>query len=86
MQKYSGDCIIKSYQTDKNSFIKLSSLFHILEDFANNGADFLDVGKDFMDREHKTWYATQYHIKLYKNIKYQDKLKIFTCHAHICML
>ena len=78
MQKYSGDCIIKSYQTDKNSFIKLSSLFHILEDFANNGADFLDVGKDFMDREHKTWYATQYHIKLYKDIKYQDKLKIFT--------
>lgn len=78
MKKYCQKHIISSYECDKNNNLRIISVFHLLQDMADNHAEKLNIGYTFCKSNNTAWIGRSYHIKINKLPKFTDTIILET--------
>ena len=78
MEKIERDFHIRSYECDKDGYLRLVSLMNLLQEAADLSASSLGFGFDFCIQTGVAWVGTNYHIKINRMPKVHDKMKIQT--------
>ena len=78
MEKLVKEHVITNYECDRNGYLKIIGIFHLLQDMADSHAEKLNVGYTFY-KEHKlAWVGRAYHIKIFSLPKIFDKVSLET--------
>lgn len=78
MQKFEKEYQIRSYECDKNGFLRIVALMNVLQDMADTHASKLGLGMDFCLKNNFAWFGANYHIKIYRLPKVHETIKIQT--------
>lgn len=78
MEKLIKEHTISNYECDRNEYIKIISIFHLLQDMADAHAEKLNVGYTFYKQNHLAWVGRAYHIKIYSLPKIFNKITLET--------
>lgn len=70
--------IIRTYEVDRNSNLRIITLFNIFQDMADEHAEKLGVGLTFCMHTGLAWVGSRYHIKVNRLPKMHEKIKIRT--------
>lgn len=76
--KHEKEYIIRSYEADKNSNLRLVTLFNMFQDMADEHAEKLGLGLSFCITRDIAWVGSNYHIKIDRMPKLHEKIKIIT--------
>lgn len=76
--KHEKEYIIRTYEGDKNSNLRLVALFNIFQDIADEHAEELGFGLTFCLNRKFAWVGSRYHIKINRFPKIHEKIKITT--------
>lgn len=74
IQKAVKDYVIRSYECDKNGFLRLVTLMNIFQDIADSHASELGVGMDYCQKNGFAWVGANYHIKISSYPKFHQKI------------
>ncbi|WP_432662918.1 thioesterase [Wukongibacter baidiensis] len=69
---------IRTYDTDFNNKVKLSSIFNFMQEVATNHADSLSIGLDELSKEGLFWVLSRVKIEMIEFPKLGDKIKVET--------
>ncbi len=78
MEKFEKEFQIRSYECDKDGFLRIVTLMNILQDAADLSATLLGFGFDFCIQSGLAWVGTNYHIKIKRLPKVHEKIKVQT--------
>ena len=78
MKKYEKIYQIKSYETDKNGFLRVPTLLNIFQDAADGSACELGLGMEFCLFKGLAWVGSNYHIKINRLPKIHENIKVQT--------
>lgn len=78
MKKYEKIYQIKSYEADKNGFLRIPTLLNIFQDAADGSACELGLGMEFCLARGLAWVGANYHIKINRLPKIHENIKIQT--------
>lgn len=78
MEKFEKNFQVRSYECDKNGFLRVVTLMNILQDAADSSATSLGFGFDFCINSGLAWVGTNYHIKINRMPKVHEIIKIQT--------
>ncbi len=78
MQKFEKEFQIRSYECDKDGFLRVVTLMNLLQDAADLSATSLGFGFDFCIQNKLAWMGTNYHLMVNRLPKVHDKIKITT--------
>ena len=78
MQKYALEHKIYSYECDKDSKLRLLTLFNLLQHMADSQADLLGVGYKYCSNQNITWVGINYALHINKRPAWNDVVKIET--------
>ncbi len=78
MNKFAKEFQIRSYECDKNGFLRVVTLMNILQDAADLSATSLGFGFDFCIQSGLAWVGTNYHILINRLPKVHEKIVVYT--------
>lgn len=74
--KYEKEYTISTYECDKNSNLRLITLFNILQDMADGHAEKLNLGLSWCLENAMAWVGSNYHVKIERMPKMHEKIKV----------
>ena len=78
MKKFETEFRVRSYECDKDGFLRIITLMNILQEAADLSATFLGFGFDFCIQTGVAWVGVNYHIQINRMPKVHEKLRIQT--------
>lgn len=78
MEKFEKEFQIRSYECDKNGYLRILTLMNILQDAADLSASSLGFGFDFCLNSGLAWVGTNYHLQISRLPVVHEKIKIQT--------
>src|SRR4030042_2091989 len=69
---------VRTYETDFNNNVKISSLFDYMQEAAANHAGSLDYGYKVLSKKNQAWILSRAVIELYGNAGFTDELTVET--------
>jgi acyl-ACP thioesterase len=78
MQKFEKTYLIRSYETDRDGFLRIVTLWNILQDMADTHAENLGFGLSFCLKNNLTWFGTNYHVKINRLPKLHEEIIVRT--------
>ena len=78
MEKYVKEYNIRTYECDKNSYLRIVTLFNILQDMADSHASDLGLGMEYCLSKGFAWVGANYHVKINRMPKIHEDIKIIT--------
>lgn len=78
MEKYVKEYNLRTYECDKNGYLRIVTLFNILQDMADSHAADLGLGMEFCLSNGLAWVGANYHIKINRMPKIHEQIKIVT--------
>lgn len=78
MEKFEKEFQIRSYECDKDGFLRIITLMNILQDAADSNATKLGFGFDFCLETGVAWVGTNYHIVINRLPRVHEKICIET--------
>ncbi len=69
---------VRTYETDFNNNVKISSLFDYMQEAAANHAESLDYGYNFLSKNNQGWVLSRAIIELYGTAGFTDELTVET--------
>lgn len=78
MEKYVKEYNLRTYECDKNGYLRIVTLFNILQDMADSHASNLGLGMEFCLSNGLAWVGANYHIKIKRMPKIHENIKIVT--------
>lgn len=76
MQKFSREYLIRSYECDKDSNLRIVTLMNIFQDAADSNAKELGVGFDFCIENGLAWVGSNYRIIIDRLPKMHEKILV----------
>lgn len=78
MDKYIKEYNLCTYECDKNGYLRIVTLFNILQDMADSHASDLGLGMEFCISKGFAWVGANYHLKINRLPKTHENIKIIT--------
>lgn len=78
VQKYQKEYVVKSYEVDCHSFLRILSLMNFLQDIATENAEFLGLGLDACREHGVAWVGSNYLIRITRLPKLHENIRIIT--------
>jgi medium-chain acyl-[acyl-carrier-protein] hydrolase len=78
MEKYIKEYNIRTYECDKNGYLRIVTLFNILQDIADSHATDLGLGMEYCLSKGFAWVGANYHIKINRMPQTHEDIKIIT--------
>ena len=78
MEKYVKEYNLRTYECDKNGYLRIVTLFNILQDMADSHATDLGLGMEFCLSKGFAWVGANYHIKINRMPQTHENIKIIT--------
>lgn len=78
MEKYVKEYNLRTYECDKNGYLRIVTLFNILQDMADSHASDLGLGMEYCLSKGFAWVGANYHIKINRLPKIHEDIKIIT--------
>lgn len=78
MEKYTKSYNLRTYECDKNGYLRFVTLFNILQDMADSHATDLGLGMEYCLSKGFAWVGANYHIKIERMPKLHENIKIIT--------
>ena len=78
MDKYIKQYTLRTYECDKNGYLRIVTLFNILQDMADSHAADLGLGMEFCLSNGLAWVGANYHIKISRMPKIHEDITIVT--------
>lgn len=78
MEKYTKMYTLRTYECDRNGYLRIVSLFNLLQDMADSHAADLGLGMEFCLSNGLAWVGANYHVKISRMPKIHEKIKIVT--------
>ena len=78
MEKYVKEYNLRTYECDKNGYLRVVTLFNILQDIADDHATDLGLGMEYCLSKNLAWVGANYHIKINRMPKTHEYIKIIT--------
>lgn len=78
MQKFEKTYLIRSYETDRDGFLRIITLWNILQDMADTHAEQLGFGLSFCLKNNLTWFGTNYHVQINRLPKLHEEITVRT--------
>ena len=78
MEKYVKEYNLRTYECDKNGYLRIVSLFNLLQDMADSHATDLGLGMEFCLSKGLAWVGANYHVKINRMPKIHENIKIIT--------
>ena len=75
MEKYVKEYNLRTYECDKNGYLRIVSLFNLLQDMADSHAADLGLGMEFCLSNGLAWVGANYHIKINRMPKIHENIK-----------
>ncbi|WP_294187026.1 acyl-ACP thioesterase domain-containing protein [uncultured Clostridium sp.] len=75
---YEKEYELHYYDVDKNLEGNMSTIINILSDIGTRQSEELGSGMKELMKENMTWVFYNYHVKIFRNPKYGEKLKVKT--------
>lgn len=75
---YEKEYTIRTYEVNKNSNLRIITLFNIFQDMADEHAESLGVGLSFCIKTGLAWVGSRYHVKIKRLPKFYEKIKVKT--------
>ena len=76
--KHSKKYLIRTYECDKNSNLRLVTLMNIFQDIADEHASILGLGLEFCLQHGMAWVGSNYHLKVFRMPKLHEEITITT--------
>lgn len=76
--KYEKEYVIRTYECDKNSDLRLLTLMNIFQDSADGHAADMELGLEFCLAHGLAWVGSNYHIMINRLPKMHEKIKVIT--------
>ena len=76
MEKYVKEYNLRTYECDKNGYLRIVTLFNILQDMADSHASDLGLGMEYCLSKGFAWVGANYHIKINRLPKIHEDIKI----------
>ncbi len=78
MKTYQKAYKIASFECDKNTFLRIRTLFNLFQDLADNHAEEMGLGYRFCAPRHIGWIGGAYHVQILKWPKWNDCITVQT--------
>ena len=78
MERYTKIYNLRTYECDKNGYLRIVSLFNLLQDMADSHATDLGLGMEFCLSKGLAWVGVNYHVKINRMPKIHENIKIIT--------
>ena len=78
MEKYVKEYNLRTYECDKNSNLRIVTLFNIFQDMADSHATDLGLGMEYCLSKGFAWIGANYHMKINRMPKTHENIKIVT--------
>ena len=78
MEKYVKDYNLRTYECDKNGYLRIVTLLNILQDMADSHAANLGLGMEFCLSNGLAWVGANYHIKISRMPKIHEDIRLVT--------
>lgn len=78
MEKYTKEYNLRTYECDKFGYLRIVTLFNILQDIADTHASDLGLGMEYCLSKGLAWVGANYHIKINRMPKIHENIKIIT--------
>ena len=78
MEKYSKNYMVRSYEVDKDGYLRLLNIFNIFQDISDLHAQKIGVGYDFCEENHLAWVGANYRVKINHLPKWRDEITLQT--------
>lgn len=76
--KYEKEYVIRSYECNKNSVLRIVTLLNIFQDIADEHASKMELGLEYCLSRGLAWVGSNYHIKINRLPKIHEQIKIIT--------
>ena len=76
--KYTKNYLIRTYECDKNSTLRLVTLMNIFQDMADSQAVLLGLGLEFCLEHGMAWVGSNYHLQIFRMPKLHEEITITT--------
>ena len=76
MEKFVKEYNLRTYECDKNGYIRIVTLFNILQDMADSHASDLGLGMEYCLSKGFAWVGANYHVKINRMPKTHEYIKI----------
>ena len=78
MEKFIKEYNLRTYECDKSGYLRVVTLFNILQDIADSHASDLGLGMEFCLANGLAWVGANYHVKINRMPKLHEQIKIVT--------
>ena len=78
MEKFVKQYDVRSYECDKDSRLRLLTIFNLMQDMADTHADLMGVGYDACFQKGIGWVGGNYHLRIHKLPKWREKIILKT--------
>lgn len=78
MEKYVKEYNLRTYECDKNGYLRIVTLFNILQDIADSHATDLGLGMEYCLEKGFAWVGANYHVKINRMPKTHEYIKILS--------
>lgn len=78
MEKYVKEYNLRTYECDKNGYLRIVTLFNILQDMADSHATELGLGMEYCLSKGLAWVGANYHVKINRMPQTHEHIKIIT--------
>ena len=78
MERYTKIYNLRTYECDKNGYLRIVSLFNLLQDMADSHATDLGLGMEFCLSKGLAWVGVNYHVKINRMPKIHENIRIVT--------
>ena len=79
MEKLVKEYTLRTYECDKNGYLRVVTLFNILQDMADSHATILGLGMEFCLSNGLAWVGANYHIKINRMPKIYENMWLTIC-------
>lgn len=76
--KHEKEYVIRSYECNKNSVLRIVTLLNIFQDIADEHASKMELGLEYCLSRGLAWVGSNYHIKINRLPKIHEQIKIIT--------
>ena len=78
MEKYVKEYNLRTYECDKKGYLRIVTLFNILQDIADSHATDLGLGMEYCLEKGFAWVGANYHVKINRMPKTHEHIKILS--------
>lgn len=78
VKKFEREYVIRSYECDKNNYLRLVTLMNIFQDMADSHAAQMGLGLDFCRANGLAWVGSNYEVVIDELPKMHEKITVFT--------